>query len=275
MTTDEVRTMEEMATSPSYRHVPTSSLAILAQRLGKVFASASTWYKLVRERGWRRPRGRVHPPKPKEGLRTNAPNEAWHIDTTVFRLLDGTKAYVQGIVDNYSRRILAWRIGPNLEPASTAALLAKAAESIDKKTAAGADPVMLMVDGGVENFNEAVDKLLNQGLLKRILAQTDLHFSNSMIEAFWRSLKHNWCYLSSIDNIATLTRLVGFYVQEHNTALPHAAFRGQTPDEIYFGTGKEVPAQLADGRAAAMAARIESNRGLTCETCELPVVANG
>jgi hypothetical protein len=36
----------------------------------------------------------VHPAKPKIGLRTTRANEMWHIDTTVIRLLDGTRAYL-------------------------------------------------------------------------------------------------------------------------------------------------------------------------------------
>src|SRR4029450_13396402 len=88
------------------RHVPTGTLAVLAQRLGKVWASPSTWYRLVRQNGWPRPRLRVHPAKPKIGLRTTRPNEIWHIDTTVIRLLDGTRAYLHAVIDNFSRRIL-------------------------------------------------------------------------------------------------------------------------------------------------------------------------
>ena len=33
-----------MVTSPDYRHVPTGTLAVLAQRLGMVWASPSTWH---------------------------------------------------------------------------------------------------------------------------------------------------------------------------------------------------------------------------------------
>ena len=90
LTLTEVRAIENMVTSPEYRHIPTGTLAVLAQRLGKVWASPSTWYRLVRQNGWRRPRLRVHPAKPKTGLRTTHANEMWHIDTTVIRLLDGT-----------------------------------------------------------------------------------------------------------------------------------------------------------------------------------------
>ena len=43
LTPSEVRVIEDMVTSPEYRHVPTGTLAVLAQRLGTVWASASTW----------------------------------------------------------------------------------------------------------------------------------------------------------------------------------------------------------------------------------------
>ncbi len=55
LTPPEVRAIKDMVTSPEYRHVPTGTL-VLAQRLGKVWASPSTWYRLVRKYGWRRPR---------------------------------------------------------------------------------------------------------------------------------------------------------------------------------------------------------------------------
>jgi hypothetical protein len=32
-----------------------------------------------------------------------------------------------------------------------------------------------------------------------------------------------------------------FYVQEHNARLPHSVFNGQTPDEMYLGTGMRFP----------------------------------
>ncbi len=90
LTPSEIKTIQEMVTSDDYRHVPTSRLAILAQRLGKIFASPSTWSRLVRLHKWRRPRHRVHPAKPKVGIRAFFPNEIWHVDTTLIRLLNGS-----------------------------------------------------------------------------------------------------------------------------------------------------------------------------------------
>jgi transposase InsO family protein len=252
-----------MVTALEYRHVPTGTLAILAQRLGKVWASASTWYSLVRKFGWRRPRLRVHPAKPKIGLRTTRPNEMWHIDTTVIRLLDGTRAYLHAVIDNFSRRILVWRVAETFAPVNTVAVLVDAGRGV---TPSETTPVVL-ADAGVENVNAYVDELITTGVLRRVLAFTELKFSNSMIEAWWRSLKHQWLFLHSLDSVATVRRLIEFYVQEHNRVLPHSAFRGQTPDELYFGTGDAIAADLAARVAAARQARVEANRSAACGTC--------
>jgi len=80
--------MREMVESDEYRHVPTGRLAVLAQRLGKVYVSATTWWRLVHQRGWCRPRRRAYPAKPTLGIRASKPDEFWHIDTTLIKLLD-------------------------------------------------------------------------------------------------------------------------------------------------------------------------------------------
>ena len=98
-------------------------------------------------------------------------------------------------------------------------------------------------------------------------------FSNSLIESGWRMLKHQWLFLNTLDTLQTVEKLVAFYVQEHNTRLPHSAFRGQTPDEMYLGTGGNVPTELAAARQQARQARMEANRKRTCSACELIAVS--
>src|SRR5215831_10595179 len=263
LTPSEIRVIHDMVTSPEYRHVPAGTLAILAQRLGRVCASASTWYRLARRFGWRRPRLRVHPAKPTIGLRTTRPNEMWHIDTTVIRLLDGTRAYLHAVIDNFSRRILTWRVTETSAPVNSVAVLVEA----DRGATPSETIPVVLADSGVENVNAQVDALISTGVLRRVLAFTELKCPNSMIEAWWRALKHQWLFLHSLDSVTTIRRLVEFYVQQHNRVLPHSAFRGQTPDEMYFGTGDAVPADLMARAAAARRARVEANRSAACATC--------
>jgi putative transposase len=261
LTPSEVQTIRDMVTSDEYRHVPTGILARLAQRLGKVFASPTTWYRLVQAHQWRRPRQRVHPAKPKVGIRASQANEIWHVDTTLIRLLDGSRAYLHAVVDNFSRRILAWKVAGTFDPSATAEILLAASKGVTS------GQPLLLADGGVENFNGAVDVLIDSGVLSRVLAQTEIAFSNSLIESWWRVLKHQWLFLNTLDTVRTVEKLVAFYVHEHNMRLPHSAFRGQTPDEMYFGTGTDIPKQLEASRIAARQARLAANRGQSCQAC--------
>ena len=258
----EVANIKDMVLAPEYRHMPVSTLAAYAQRIGKVFASPSTWGKLIRERGWLRPRQRVHPAKPTLGVRATAPNEVWHIDTTILKLLDGTRAYLRAVIDNYSRKILAWTVTAQLEPMATGQVLYAAG----KHLVCAGQPVVY-VDSGVENLNSAVDAALLAACLNRVLAQVEVAFSNSMIEAFWRSLKHQWLYLNSLDSIERLRTLVAFFIEKYNTQMPHPAFSGQTPDEMYFGTAVDLPAELAAARSTAREERLAANRAMSCNQC--------
>jgi len=81
-----------------------------------------------------------------------------------------------------------------------------------------------------------------------------------MIEAFWRQLKHSWLYLNTLDNLTALGRLIEFYVTAHNEVMPDAAFDGQTPNEMYFGAGDAVAAELAAARKTAREERMKANR---------------
>ena len=164
---------------------------------------------------------------------------------------------------NFSRRILAWRVAETFAPVNSVAVLLDASRAATPSDTA---PVV-MADAGVENVNAQVDELIASGVLRRVLAFTELQFSNSMIEAWWRSLKHQWLFLHSLDSVTTVRRLVEFYVDEHNRVLPHSAFSGQTPDEMYFGTGDAVPADLTSGADTARRARAGANRSAACRTC--------
>jgi hypothetical protein len=165
------------------------------------------------------------------------------------------------VIDNFSRRILAWRVSDTFAPVNSVTVLLDAS-----RTAAPSDttPVVL-ADAGAENVNAQVDALIQSSVLRRLLAFTELKFSNSMIEA-WRSLKHQWLFLHSLDSDASVRRLLAFYVEEHNRVLPHSAFRRQTPDEMYFGTGDGVPADLTSRAAAARRERVEATESASCET---------
>jgi putative transposase len=96
---------------------------------------------------------------------------------------------------------------------------------------------------------------------------TDIMFSNSMIESWFRGIKHQWLFMNTLDSVSRVEKLVEFYVAEHNGRIPHSAFQGQTPEEVYFGAGQEIPNNLEAARVAARQARLEQNRAASCSAC--------
>ena len=72
----------------------------------------------------------VYPAKTKIGIRAKAPGELLHLDVTNIRLLDGTRAYLHAVIDNYSRRILSWTLEDRLGNGGTCQILREAAVQI-------------------------------------------------------------------------------------------------------------------------------------------------
>ena len=146
-------------------------------------------------------------------------------NSTIIRLLDGSKAYLQAIIDNFSRRVHAWRVNDSFIPAVTADLLI---EAFDGSTRG---KPQLLVDGGAENYNSAVDKLVDSGVLQRILAQTEIRYSNSLIESWWRVIKHQWLFLNSLDTAAPPAAGAGPVAATRCARQPLYWWRLDTPSE--------------------------------------------
>ena len=268
LTLAERRTIRRYVGDLALRHLSIASLALLAARRGDATVSAPTWYREIRRQGLRRPRKRVHPRRPKVGVRASAPNEIWHIDASRVRLLDGAVAWIHGVVDNFSRRVLAWTIAPSCEAAATEEILRAAVSCLPDRR----EPVVVVTDDGSENL--AVEHQDFGEVLRRVRAQVDVTFSNSMVENLWHQAKHRLLYMHELRDVATLRRMFGKYVDEHNSLIPRVALGGRTPDEVFFGREVDLPERLAAARTRARAQRVEVNRALTyCGGCDGPAPA--
>ena len=133
LTPTEVGAMREVVESDDHRHRSLRGLALHAQRIEKIFASPSTWFRLVRIAGWRRPRNRVCPAKPKIGIRAAAPGELLHLNVTIIKLPEGTRAYLHAVSDNYARRILSWTLENRLGSGGTCQILPRHGRQLAKK----------------------------------------------------------------------------------------------------------------------------------------------
>jgi len=96
--------------------------------------------------------------------------------------MDNIKVYIYIVMDNFSRKILAYRASLSYSANLAFNCLKEAYENHILPNQPDWD-VELMVDGGSEVNNATIDSYIKTISVKKIIAQQDVSFSNSMIEA--------------------------------------------------------------------------------------------
>ena len=69
----DIAKIKEFVTSARYAHFSIQALATYAKRARDVFASPSTWHRIISTLDLVRPRKRIYPARPKIGIRADAP----------------------------------------------------------------------------------------------------------------------------------------------------------------------------------------------------------
>ena len=220
-----------LLSDPRFFHFSISSLAIYAKRQIIVHASSATWRRLAKLWRIRRERKRIYPAKPKIGIRAARPDKLWHIDQTIVKIKNGTRVYIQSIVDNMSRMVLATKSTLDCGRIRTKELLIKAAQNA--RSLGLSDNPVLMSDNGSGNINDDV-KSVAMILKDHLIAQIDINFSNSMVESFFNRLKNSHLYFKTLDSLEQVQREVDFFISEHNNVIPLQALDGATPYEIFY-----------------------------------------
>jgi putative transposase len=260
---DEVTKIVEHLKSDKFAHYSMTQLMLYAKRHKIVSASLSSWSRIASQFGLKRSRERVYPTKPRIGIRASSPGEIWHLDVSKIKLLDGTRAYIQAITDNYSRYVLAWKASLEYGGNMTKELIQTA---LNKSHELGVKTIPnVVVDGGKENHNSMVDALIKSGL---IFMTEAIDFSNSMIEMVFHRLKNRHLYFVELTSLEVLIEQTDFYLNESNVIMPHSALGGGTPFEVFTAIwdGADID-QLKSNSQTAVAERIATNRALTCAIC--------
>ncbi len=267
LTHREVQLMKSFITSKKFAYMSISSLHLFAQRTSTLFCSIDTWYKYTKFFDWKRPWKVEKKKVRKTGIRANEVNELWHIDVTVVSMRPGLKLYIQAVIDNFSRFVLAWRVTDLISAQSTIETLNLARTNATQISKELGQP-KIMMDPGTENNNELVTRFISSRNFLRILARVEVHYSNSMIERLFRGLKSNYLYHQNIRNIEDLKRKANFYFIQHNNVVPLANLDGGTPVEVYKGRWTDLAKQeLADEKTLAFLMRRSENLKPDCGFC--------
>jgi putative transposase len=132
----------------------------------------------------------------------------------------------------FSRYILNWDVSLELSGKITMNMIKSAFDKFVRNNQ-DVDSVTLLTDGGAENNNRFVDEFLEneKDKIQKLIAQKDISFSNSMVEAVNMIIKYQHLYLYDIFDIFCLRRHLEYFFPVYNNVKPHGSLNGLTPFE--------------------------------------------
>ncbi|MBX7057000.1 MAG: hypothetical protein K1X75_02965 [Leptospirales bacterium] len=253
--------------SGSVRALYLRSLGICSQQIRpgqrRIEACKSSIYQLCRALGLSRvfrSFRRKHP----IGIRAGRSGEILHTDVTRMFLSDHRMVHVHVLMDNFSRCILA---AVATFPASATLWRSIFEGVLDRHTDILPSSFDLIVDDGSENKGELAELADSApDRVRRLAAQKDITFSNSMAEAINRILKGQYIQERVFTTLAGFQEAVDEAVKDYNNRC-HGSLHGTRPLPAFHG---EIPDRhrFAARIVAARALRIEENSKFNCKACK-------
>jgi len=231
LTTKEVDTVKGYLKDPKYLNWNITPVYYQMLRQKAAFMSKTSFYKYANLLMLTR----AKPEKKKygKGIRADAPKRILHMDVTIYRPLDHTRVYIYLLVDNFSRYILNWKASLEYSASIT---FENINEAYQKFNLAKMDPsVDLVCDGGSENRGMVDVFVSSSGSnIQKLVAQTDIVFSNSMVEAVNKRVKYDFLFTARLLDIGQTKQYLAYAVEGYNSK-PHSALHGLTPAEAFNG----------------------------------------
>ena len=233
----EIETMKTLLKEKKYLLWSSGSVWGKAVTDGKISMSVQSWYHYAKLLGLGLKRKKFYKKRKRISVRAEKPNEIWHMDVTRYKTTDYKMMYIYTVMDNFSRKILAWDVSVNLSGTIRLQSLKNAInEQFIEKGLLENEPTKLdlIVDGGSENNNTIVENFIKDckiGIHKKI-ALKDVLFSNSLIEGNNKIFKQTYLKDREITE-KELHNYIAKSIKEYNSEKPHYVHKIYTPDEIH------------------------------------------
>jgi len=258
----EVQIIKNYMQDERFKYWSKSSVYLKAVRDDVVHYGLSTWYKYCKLLGFSSGR-HLQGKKTYTSLKTNKPNEMWCCDVTIFKTTNGIKYYIHFLIDHYSRMILGYKIEKRSSGIAIKSLLNEAYNKYKPN-----EIITLLTDGGSENVNATVSEYLNSTEvdIRHLIAQVDIKFSNSMVEAVNKVMKHQFLLPKQISSLKQLKTAVKQDVELYNEVRPQSILRGNTPRETHSGIPNDF-SRFTNGFQSQKQIRLAENQKSLCNSC--------
>ncbi|MBI2061912.1 MAG: transposase [Nitrospirae bacterium] len=255
---------EELRVLEIARDLPELSPRLLSVKITdeEEFAiSESKVYEILKKNDLIRPRPLPELPARSEWPhKTRRPNEIWQIDATTFFVAGWGYYKLIPVLDDYSRKILAWDLLPDESAGSISNAVEQAVEATGIPERPEHEKPTLLSDNGSGFISWLLADYLKAHGIRHIFGKPYHPQTQGKIERFNRRIKEGEClivYLSPGD----LKEALKLAIVRYN-ATPHEALKNVAPNDLYAGRQEEILRRREEKKKATYARRKEYNRGV-------------
>lgn len=228
--------------------------------------SESTVYRILKAKGLIPDREMKGFPAGDEYLdKPKRVNEQWQTDATYLKVVGWGWYFLISILDDVSRRILAWRLQSKMDGAAFSEVVQDALEATGLAHEPPVRKPRLLSDNGSGLVGKAFQGYLETVGVRHILASPYHPQTNGKIERYHRSMKERVLLVTHAtpwDLVEDIAAFVAYY----NSERYHEALGNVTPDDVYFERKKLILEERRKLKVETLARRRAVNLGKEAES---------
>lgn len=170
---------------------------------------------------------------------TRRVHELWQTDFTYFKVAGWGWYYMLSILDDYSRKIIAWKLYTSMAASDVTDLLGDAIAKTGATSPKVRHRPRLLSDNGPCFVSKELAAYLEKNEIKHTRGRPYHPMTQGKIERFHRSMK-SILLLQNHYSPEQLSREIARFIDYYNHRRVHESLNNLTPEDVYQGRGREI-----------------------------------